>query len=685
MRLNISHSIITIIFFSLLTFTLNAQIAREKQAIIQKAFPKNNANGAPANDSTGGVWPEFGDLFFEKNGKQYWLATYTQITGPTREFYRLFELRLDSGDLKEVTQEMLGGYYDVEGINPPYYYEDIDNDGIKDILIIDHGKEADPDFRKWKTFNVYFKGTSVGFKKIEITGLTDIKAYYHGHAVADFDNDGDLDIAVSGSFIGVQIFKNEGGGQFMQMQVGQARGNFAPFSLKFINTDNDPELELLGPPYRDFFVNGQPQAQCYLLNLVNNVWEVGNFAQIGPFKNGELWGSAQIFTFPSKTRSKPDLIFRAEGQLNSNSNWYSKYYSNDLIKFDTILPLKSTYFDTSLFYYIDPKKVDLNFDGDDDLVFKEFNYGGPRHPLNERIWLNDGKNRFNPSTIKFDSLLSKQMYLFVKTDTIKKYNLYMTVNDKYINNNTTKVIYTRFDSLVYPIKTEFNVKLCEGETTKTQLIKVPIGMSVVKQAQKGKITISDSTATYTSNNVGIDTVSFKLKNDFFESPEYKIIYNNIAKPTAPNISRDTANNLVSSAVNSKWYKDGTAISDSSQKIKPTSAGSYTVSSTQNGCSSVQSTAYYYLVTDIIKLNSDEFIKLAPNPFQGILHFDFNIRGIQKLNIEVFDITTGNKLITIQDQQAGQSLNFSQLNPGTFIIRVSSRDNKIDHKFKLVKM
>jgi hypothetical protein len=210
-------------------------------------------------------------------------------------------------------------------------------------------------------------------------------------------------------------------------------------------------------------------------------------------------------------------------------------------------------------------------------------------------------------------------------------------------------------------------------------------MSVVKQAQKGKITISDSTATYTANNVGIDTVSFKLKNDFFESPEYKIIYNNIAKPTAPNISRDTANNLVSSAVNSKWYKDGTAISDSSQKIKPTSAGSYTVSSTQNGCSSVQSTAYYYLVTDIIKLNSDEFIKLAPNPFQGILHFDFNIRGIQKLNIEVFDITTGNKLITIQDQQAGQSLNFSQLNPGTFIIRVSSRDNKIDHKFKLVKM
>jgi hypothetical protein len=685
MRLKFSHSIITILFFSLLTFNLNAQIAREKQAIIQKAFPKNNINGAPANDTTGGVWPEFGDLFFEKNGKQYWLATYTQITGPTKEFYRLFELKLDSGYIKEVTQEMLGGYYDVEGLNAPYYFEDIDNDGIKDILVIDHGKEADPDFKKWGTFNIFFKGTSTGFKKTDIIGLTDIKAYYHGHDVADFDNDGDLDIAVSGSFIGVKVFKNDGNGKFTQMSVGQAKGNFAPFSLKFINTDNDPELELLGPPYRDFFVNGKPQAQCFLLDLNNNKWEVGFFAQVGPFENGELWGSAQIFTFPSKTRTKPDLLFRAEGQLNSNSGWYSKFYSNDLIRFDTILPLKSAYYDTSLFFYIDPKKVDIDFDGNADLVFKEYNYGGPRHPLNERFWINDGKNRFNPSTIKFDSLLSKQMYLYVKTDTAKKYHLYMLVNDQYINNNTTKVIFNRFDSLVFPINTEFNVKLCEGETTKTQLIKVPIGMSIVKQAQKGKITIADSTATYTANNIGIDTVSFKLKNDFFESPEYRIIYNNIAKPTTPTISRDTANNLVSSAVNAKWYKDGTAISDTTQKIKPSGAGSYTVSTNQNGCTSVQSAAYYYLVTDIINLSADEFIKLAPNPFQGILHFDFNIRGVQKLNIEVFDITTGNKLITIQDQQAGQSLNFSQLNPGTFIIRVSSRDNKIDHKFKLVKM
>ena len=138
-----------------------------------------------------------------------------------------------------------------------------------------------------------------------------------------------MDIAVSGSFIGVKIFKNEGGGRFSQMQIGQTNRNFAPFSLKFINTDDDPELELLGPPYRDFFVNGKPQAQCFLLDLVNNIWEIGFFAQVGPFANGELYGSAQIFTFESKTRSKSDLVFRTEGQFNSSSianKWNTKLY-----------------------------------------------------------------------------------------------------------------------------------------------------------------------------------------------------------------------------------------------------------------------------------------------------------------------------------------------------------------------
>ena len=262
----------------------------------------------------------------------------------------------------------------------------------------------------------------------------------------------------------------------------------------------------------------------------------------------------------------------------------------------------------------------------------------------------------------------------------------MTLNDQYINNYTTKAIYNRFDSLVYPISNEFNIKLCEGETTKTQLVKVPIGMSIVKQAQKGKITIADSTASYTANAIGLDTVTFKLKNDFFESAEYKIIYTVNPKPTTPTITRDTANNLVSNAsIGNLWYKDGTAITDTTQKIKPSTVGSYTVKTTQNGCVSALSSPYYFLVTDVINLSANEFIKLAPNPFINQLNFDFVVKGYQRLNIEVYDLATGMKVATKQNLTAGMTIALGQLSAGTYIIKVSSNDSKIIQQFKMVKL
>ena len=211
-------------------------------------------------------------------------------------------------------------------------------------------------------------------------------------------------------------------------------------------------------------------------------------------------------------------------------------------------------------------------------------------------------------------------------------------------------------------------------------------MSIVKQAQKGKISIVDSTASYTANATGSDTVTFKLKNDFFESTEYKIIYTIIPKPTIPIISRDTSNSLVSnSSIGNVWYKDGTLLSDTAQKIKPTIPGSYTVKTIQNGCVSSLSTPYYYLVTDIINLSKDEFIKLAPNPFINQLNFDFLLKGYQRLNLEVFDISSGSKVASQPNLPAGTIITLGQLSAGTYVIRVTSNDNKIFYQFKMVKL
>ena len=165
-----------------------------------------------------------------------------------------------------------------------------------------------------------------------------------------------------------------------------------------------------------------------------------------------------------------------------------------------------------------------------------------------------------------------------------------------------------------------------------------------------------------------------------------ILIKSFAIPSPPTISRDTANNLVSNVImRNTWFKDGTLITDTTQKFKPTSAGSYSVKTTLNGCISAMSSPYYYLVTDIIQLSNGEFIKLAPNPFINQVNLDFIVKGHQRLNIEVFSAATGAKVATRIGITAGSRLIFNELNPGIYFIRIATPDMKVSHQFKMVKL
>jgi alpha-tubulin suppressor-like RCC1 family protein len=170
-----------------------------------------------------------------------------------------------------------------------------------------------------------------------------------------------------------------------------------------------------------------------------------------------------------------------------------------------------------------------------------------------------------------------------------------------------------------------------------------------------------------------------------EGPRSKVVVITKPLPSAPILSRDTANFLLSGAPGITWYKDGTALIDTAQKIKPTIPGSYTARTTQNGCTSALSNPYYYLVTDIINLSPDEFIKLAPNPFINQLNLDFVIKGYQRLNLEVFDLATGMRKTSMQNLTPGIPIYLGQLSPGTYYVRVSSKDGKINYQFKMIKL
>lgn len=188
-------------------------------------------------------------------------------------------------------------------------------------------------------------------------------------------------------------------------------------------------------------------------------------------------------------------------------------------------------------------------------------------------------------------------------------------------------------------------------------------------------------------NVGIQNyyVSQKIISTGCEGLRSKISITIKPIPTAPLLNRDTSNFLIANVNGITWYKDGILISDTNQKIKPIIQGSYSAKTTLNGCTSAMSNTYYFLVTDIINLSSDEFIKLTPNPFSSQLNFDFIVKGYQKLNLEIYEIASGAKVDSRTNITAGVPVYLNHLSVGTYLVKVTSNDLKISYQFKMVKL
>lgn len=171
-----------------------------------------------------------------------------------------------------------------------------------------------------------------------------------------------------------------------------------------------------------------------------------------------------------------------------------------------------------------------------------------------------------------------------------------------------------------------------------------------------------------------------------ESAKSKLTFSVNAVPARPSLSRDTANFLVSSSqYGNIWHKDGAVLVDTSVRFKPTTSGSYSIKTTQNGCASAMSTPYYFIVTNLINLSSNEFIKFAPNPIKNQMNIDFIIKGYQKLNIDFYELSTGLLKYSNKGVFAGSQLYLGQLSPGTYVVSVRSEDGKVAHKLKVVKL
>jgi hypothetical protein len=287
--------------------------------------------------------------------------------------------------------------------------------------------------------------------------------------------------------------------------------------------------------------------------------------------------------------------------------------------------------------------------------------------------------------VAFNSIINSKLTISTINLNSDKINSNGTVNILY-NNATYPIYYTvgtrKFIVPTTPtIAINGNTNLCTGDS----VILTSSATSGNQWYKNGTPMTSATNNTFSTKVSGNYTVLSNI-DGISSSLSSGVYITSNATPLTPSLSRDASNFLVSTnPIGNIWYKDAILTSDTTQKVKPSSNGLYKVKTTLNGCTSGFSNQYYYLITDIVNLSASEFIKLAPNPFYNQINVDYLIKGVQLLNIDVFNIASGAKVASKLNINAGSQVNFGQLSSGLYLFVVYTNDNKIRQNFKIFKL
>jgi len=561
-----------------------------------------------------------------------------------------------------------------------------------------------------------------GLKEIKSSELfmTDSKfVSIFGSAIGDIDNDSDIDYVTSTQGIG---------GYYLDVLLNDSKGKFKVSRTKpeVYGYNTNPEghntlVDIDGDGYLDYFFGGSKKGDNnfrntgflgYVLNDKKGGFKIESMVDLGSFGSSKI---APKYTFVEdldKDNKKEIIVYRSTGLGSGGGETENDNFLNDILiftvdngklvnntsKFIDTLSNSKMYSQESFLYFedIDGDKIKdlfIKYEVDSGLVkswpnygFWEKSYSGLSYFKGSKegkfkytragnfVFQDGFKNWYNPretsSNIGNDFMLAD----------IDKDGTSELIHHPLIGTNL--IIFKLYDC-PKPIISAAKTFFCGTDS-------VSVKNTSRDPSVKYAWYVNNDSVSKSTDSIFIKKEAYvKLKaTDSLGCSKFSdsILIKSFAIPSAPIISRDTANNLVSNvSFRNTWFKDGTLITDTTQKFKPTSPGSYTVKTTQNGCISAMSSPYYYLVTDIVRLNNGEFIKLAPNPFINQINLDFNIKGYLRLNVDVFELTTGNRVFSRQGLQAGTPIILNELLSGTYIIKITSNDSKIVQQFKMLKM
>ncbi|MGB1217251.1 MAG: T9SS type A sorting domain-containing protein, partial [Saprospiraceae bacterium] len=147
--------------------------------------------------------------------------------------------------------------------------------------------------------------------------------------------------------------------------------------------------------------------------------------------------------------------------------------------------------------------------------------------------------------------------------------------------------------------------------------------------------------------------------------------------TAPIITEPTMDNLEATAGfdSYQWYLDGNPISGATTAtFMPVSSGDYTVEGFDAKTCSALSGVFNLILSGNENLEGIKDFSIFPNPVSENLNVQFDLDGINALNIEILNVN--GKLISSQEIQNSMSIPMRNWTNGIYLIRISNGNNSI---------
>lgn len=321
--------------------------------------------------------------------------------------------------------------------------------------------------------------------------------------------------------------------------------------------------------------------------------------------------------------------------------------------------------------------IDLNKDGYDDILFRD-NFNSTSDQIS--MLINNGKY-FEQHLINARGTFGV-FNIAADPDKDGNYLILRSLRDSVINKSiiSYELKIGSCKTIAKPVFNQSVYSFCSGDSLKLSVTNMNKGDTLkwyfgTKSDLSNVVskTFTDSTRLFVTRT---DSIGCIINSD-------TIMISKIPKPATPIISRDNNNNLISNQIGANWFKDGIKITDTTQIIKPISNGIYTVTTTQNGCTSAQSEGYYYITTSISTLSNGEYFNISPNPTSGELKINYNFLSSKEVMISVINMN-GVNIISNRKMKSGDKINLRTYSKGNYIVLVKDRTGNLITSQKIVK-